>query len=152
MDTNPPAGVDANGDKMQVKSLYVTKFVDAMHNSNNTATALKDDLEYLMNLVQTDSKRGRFPVDMNHGAADWNPDWSLGYGEWEPLHDPAKDFDPKLVQAAKQTEYQTLRERGTYKVVSRSEMDADVEAIKVSCKWVITNKGTATAPVIKRAT
>ena len=54
--------------------MNMAKFVDAVHNSNNTTTALKDDLEYLMNLVQTDSrKRGKFPVEMNHGAADWTP-------------------------------------------------------------------------------
>lgn len=93
-----------------------------------------------------------FPMASDTGGAAWENGYGFSTGQWESLpaqHDPTNEFDPEAVQTAKRTEYQTLRDRGTYRVVPRSEMEADREAVHVSCKWVITNKGTRESPIIK---
>ena len=94
----------------------------------------------------------KYPIKFDVGGVEWSDFLENENGQWEPMagcEDVEKKFSSELVDAAKLTEYKTLMERGTYKVVDRATMHNDPEAVRVSTKWVLTNKGTEASPHIK---
>ena len=54
-----------------------------------------------------------------------------------------------MVALAKQEELQKFEKLKVYEVVKEEEFRNDPRAIKIGTKWVITNKGTKTKPMIK---
>ena len=71
--------------------------------------------------------------------AEWTPWWQRKSSEQVP-----KELTQEQVLAAKKVELDTFAQRGVYKIVSRANMEAG--AIKLSAKWVVTNKGTEENP------
>ena len=59
------------------------------------------------------------------------------------------NFDPKLVAAAKQEELRKFEKLKVYGIVKEEEFKRDTKAIKIGTKWMVTNKGTNTKPMIK---
>ena len=58
-------------------------------------------------------------------------------------------FDPSSVQRAKDKELRRFEVVRVYPPVPRSQMESDPHGIKVDAKWIVTQKGTPTAPAIR---
>ena len=83
-----------------------------------------------------------------HQCTDQEEEWGLPWWTQENRPDVEKELGPGRINEAKRKEIQSFKEREVYEVVSRSEAEKP-GAIKLSTKWVITNKGTKSAPVAK---
>ena len=70
--------------------------------------------------------------------------------EWVNHKVDEEKFDPKLVAVAKQWELRKFEKLKIHEIVSeKEEFKHDPEEIKIGTKWVVTNKGTKTKPMIK---
>ena len=54
-----------------------------------------------------------------------------------------------LVQEAKENELASMRNMDVFEVIPLSEVERDHGVVWIDCRWVVTNKGTDTAPVAK---
>ena len=60
-----------------------------------------------------------------------------------------ENFDLKLVAVAQQEELRKFEKLKVHEIVSEEEFKRDPKAIKIGTKWVVTNIGTKTKPMIK---
>ena len=82
--------------------------------------------------------------------AEPDPWWTW---DWNDEDEEDLDLELKvpsaLVTAAKKTEIDQLNSFGTWRLVSKTEMDNDPTGKKVDTRWVLANKGTDTEPKVK---
>ena len=58
-------------------------------------------------------------------------------------------LNPSAVKQAKEEELHRFEIMRVYSPVPRSQMESDPDGIKIDAKWVVTQKGTPAAPIIK---
>ena len=74
----------------------------------------------------------------------WEPWWERAGNENIPEGSSAE-----AVKVAKKAELESFAKHKVYEVVPRSELDQNPEAIMLSTKWVVTNKGSKEKPIAK---
>ena len=139
-------------DERQATRMRLEMLVRVSH--GGTSGDEEREIRALMIVAAPQGQASEYPLALDAGGAEWSSicrdvDWTGRWGAAGADGMTEESFDPKLVAEAKKKEYETLQERGTYIVVDRADMLSDPEAIKVSTKWVVTNKGSRTKPEMK---
>lgn len=88
------------------------------------------------------------------GCSPWPADaafeeWSAHWWMQEAPNDVEQELGVERVNEAKKQEIRSFKERKVYDVVDRAEYESNSQAIMLSTKWVIVNKGSKSAPVAK---
>ena len=78
-----------------------------------------------------------------------DPELIIREEEWLNHKMDEGTFDPKLGAAAKQKALRKFDKLKVYEVVKEEEFKCDPKATKIGTKWVVTNEGTKTKPIIK---
>ena len=78
-----------------------------------------------------------------------DPELIIREEDWANHKMDGGNFDPKLVAVAKQEELRKFEKLKVYVIAKEEEFKRDPKAIKIGTKWVVTNNGTKTKPMIK---
>ena len=105
------------------------------------------DLQSLIAAANSDpySSESASWLEAETAGSEWLQPW------WtqESKPDVESELGASRVNEAKRKEIESFQERGVYEVVDRREAGSNPHAIKLSTKWVITNKGTKAQPIAK---
>ena len=84
---------------------------------------------------------------MTHDDQFVDPELIIREEDWVNHEKDEGNFDPKLVAVEEHEEVRKFEKLKVYKIVKEEEFKP--KAIKIGTKWVGTNKGTETRPMIK---
>ena len=78
-----------------------------------------------------------------------DPELIICEEDWVNYEKHEGNFGPKLVAAPTQEEWRKFERLKVCEIVKEEELKRDPKAIKIGTKWVVTNEGTKTKPMVR---